>query len=264
MGKSLVIKGADFSAIAIPREYAVLDWIASGNGASFFNTGFKPVTANNRFEVDFALTAAFLSAQIGVSNTSVVLFGDGANGYNTNTGILAFIRKYPTVASVNNTINIKEYQNYFGTGPNYAASGKISDSNTHTLSVCQTSILLDGIQALDSQPSGGTLETPINNGIAICGISGIASNYLVGLDSTSGPGYRISNGIHTFAFRIFANVADTDPSHNFIPVKKTADGLPYFYDTLHDVYVPATNSGTGVIYSLNGTVYNYDGTVYSE
>lgn len=264
MGKSLVIKGADFSAIAIPKEFVTLDWMASGNGLSYFNTGFKPVKASNRFELDFALTAAFLSAQTGVLSPSVVLFGDGANGYNTNTGIMPLIRKYPSVESVNNTISIKEEQNYFGTSGNYAASGKISDSTTHTLSVCQTSILLDGLQAMSKQPSGGTLETPINNGIAICGISGIPPAYLVGLDSTSGPGYRISNGVHTSAFRIFANVTDTEPSHNFIPVKRIADGLPYFYDTLHETYIAATNSGTGIIYSLNGTVYNYDGTAHSE
>jgi hypothetical protein len=266
MGKSLVIKGADFSEIAIPKEYTVLDWIASGNGASFFNTGFKPTTASNRFEIDFSLSTAFLSAQTGVAAPYVVLFGDGAHGYNTNTGLLITIRKYPSSEPNNNTVGFKEGTNYFGSpnNENTVSAAKITDSEVHTLSISQTNVLLDGVLPFSSQPSGGTLETAINNGIAICGTSGIASGRLVGLESTNIQSYKISNGVRTSAFRIFANEADTNPIHNFVPVLRTEDGKPYFYDTVNAVYVPASNNGAGVIYALNGTMYNYDGSEYSE
>lgn len=265
MGKSLIIKDADFSEIAIPKEYVVLDWIANSNGSTYFDIGVKP-DPNKRFELGFSLDNDILA--VNDKNGAIALFGC-ANSYGAfanNNGLIMNIRKHATTPAINNTIKMDGSSNYFGgsSGLNYSANGKINNNEEHVLSVHPTEVLLDGVQAMDRQPSGGTFETQITNNIYLCGISGIYAGYLKPLDSSISQGYYLLPSVHTHSFKVFANKTDTEPSKNFIPVKKTEDGKPYFYDTVNAVYVPASNDGAGVIYALNGTIYNYDGSEYSE
>lgn len=260
MGKSLIIKGADFSEIAIPKEYVVLDWIANSNGRTHFDTGVKP-DLNKRFELGFSLSNDILD----VTDSPLVLYGcvNSYGSYAENNGLLMGVRKHTTPA-INNTIQMLGSTNYFGPSVLHSAGGKITNDEEHILSVCPTEILLDGVQAMAGQPTGGTFETPIVNNIYLCGVSGVDPSYLKPLDGVSGPGYYLVISVHTHSFKVFANKTDTAPSMNFVPVLKTEDGKPYFYDTVNAVYVPASNNGVGVIYALNGTMYNYDGSEYSE
>jgi hypothetical protein len=262
MGKSLIIKGADFSEIAIPKEYVVLDWIANdSNGSTHFDTGVKP-DLNKRFELGFSLSNDILDM---TNNSPLVLYGcaNSYGNYTANNGLIMGIRKYST-PTINNTIQMVGSTNYFGEQLNRGANGKITDDGVHVLSVCPTEILLDGVQAMDGQPTGGTLETPITNNIYLCGVSGIPTFYLKPLDGISGPGYYLIKSVHTHSFKIFANKTDTAPSMNFVPVLRNEDRKPYFYDTVNAEYVPASNNGAGLIYALNGIIYNYDGSEYSE
>lgn len=262
MGKSLIIKGADFSEIAIPKEYVVLDWIANGsNGRTHFDTGVKP-DLNKRFELGFSLSNDILDM---TDNSPLVLYGC-ANSYGdftVNNGLIMGIRKHST-PNINNTIQMLGSTNYFGGRLLQGANGKITDDGVHVLSVCPTEILLDGVQAMSGQPTGGTLETPITNNIYLCGVSGIDPSFLKPLDGISGPGYYLIKSVHTHSFKVFANKTDTAPSMNFVPVLRIEDRKPYFYDTVNAEYVPASNNGAGLIYALNGIIYNYDGSEYSE
>lgn len=267
MGKSLIIKGADFSEIAIPKEYVVLDWIANSNGDTKFDMGFKP-NLSKRFELDFSVTSAFINTIPSQTSRKVAVFGctNGYGDFGSVSGMVMGVRKHTTTASINNTICCIFSSDYFGgTNPVGAGeNGKLSDTNKHVLSVCATEILLDGVQAMNAQPVGGSLETALSNNLCVCGIGGLDSTRLAPVDSSDTTTFGFTDQIHTHGLRVFDNKTDTTPSMNFIPVKKTEDGKPYFYDTVNAVYVPASNDGSGVIYALNGTIYNYDGSEYSE
>ena len=137
MGKSLVIKGADFSAVAIEKEYEIVNWVKPSSAKQCISTGITR-TNNMRVEVEFSLDESFVEF-----NTPGTFWFSKSLAYSEDyTGAVAFcVLKVADKQSPDfNNIGAMFGKNEFYWVNNCA----VNDSNTHVISVDSSTITLDG------------------------------------------------------------------------------------------------------------------------
>lgn len=143
MGKSLVIKGADFSAVAIEKEYEIVNWVKPSSAKQCISTGITR-TNNMRVEVEFSFDESFVES----TSTSTYFFSKSLASSDDYTGAVAFIIQ-KTADKQNPDFNSIGAR--FGENSVYwAAKGRICDSNIHVISVDSNTVILDGVSTSHS------------------------------------------------------------------------------------------------------------------
>lgn len=220
MGKSLIIKGADFSANGIAPEFIQLkcivatartQWIASpvdfGADARVVTEMAIPSVEDN---ASYSLFGYYQSDSPAINMFNFVHF---KNKNNSNS----------TIAYVNSS-SLKQ------------TTSALSDGLKHILDVSRTSLKIDNttITPFEKDPNVGSVS---------------ASNFgLFGVNTNNSTYNVASIGIALYGIKMYSNENDESSLVlDAIPVKRTADNVICLYDRISDEYL-LTGDGTNPDY----------------
>lgn len=145
MGKKIIIKGADFSRNALPKEYTVLSWIQATSGGQTFESNVLR-TQNMKLEATFAVPADYVIPTTSWDYMAGNPSSGDSNiylGYNNNKRCYGYIQ---------------------GISVNTSTSGLINDNNFHVVAVSDDGIELDGVikgTFSGSTTMGGDATSPL-------------------------------------------------------------------------------------------------------
>ena len=233
MGKSLIIKGANFSINGIQAEFLRLGWI----GASTSN-GDNPLTPNGQFissgittslDVKMEITAQFIAPQSG-ETFSVFLPG-------CEISYPSAIRIWAQPTQV--TARFGSYDSDRTTSCTLSVSKNLWDGNTHTVIIDKTGVVIDDASyTYDNEPDLMDVQPIYLDSCSKWSTGGYNTAALDGETPLTGK-LRIKN------VRIWSNYLDeTSLVMNAIPVKKLSNNVICFYNSVDGTYKVRNNDST--------------------
>ena len=224
MGKSLIIKGADFSQNGIVPDYIKLDWIGASNAQNkYIPSGIMFGAGIGELEDELEMCVSLDASKLNEGTTSASSCGAQKN---TNAIIKAWIQSskvtlYFASASVNDSRSTVSKD----------VSVNLWDGNRHTIIINKTGGSIDGTAySFDNTPDLDGLSTDIvaNAQIYLDSYSLTASN---GYNSVVNSDTEDALKIHCVKYRR-NNTLILDA----IPVMRTDDDKVGFYDKVTGTY----------------------------
>lgn len=219
MGKSLIIKGADFSENGIVPDFKQLKCIIAAARTQWIASPID-FGADARCVAEMAVPA--------VDNTAYSLFGYNHIG-SPNTVAFNFVH-YKNKNNYNSTVA------YVNSSSMKKTTSALSDGLKHVLDVSRTSLKIDN-----------TTTTPFEKDPNVGSIS--ANNFgLFGIKTSqpTNPSYpnAVTIGVKLYSIKIYSDENDENSLVlDAIPVKRTADNVICLYDRISDEYL-LTSDGT--------------------
>lgn len=232
MGKSLIIKGADFSVNGIAPAFRRLAWIGGStkNGldqstpqGQYINSGVQS-TVNTKLAVEFTLDSTPHSVWICGGNTN-------------NVSSICFW------AQSSNTVFYMSVVNGQSSTNSVTVPQSLWDGRKHVVEISKEGVVLDGITynfETTSSYSGSTTGSIYLD----CVAQSTANNYNSrAYDSTQGV--ALPNAVKVHNVKIYTNHQDaTSLVVDAIPVLRLSDNVVCFYNTVNGEYLERNNGST--------------------
>lgn len=212
MGKSLIIKGADFSQNGIAPEFIQLDWVSSRNNNQYFNTNLVR-SGKMKLVIEFSLTDALLNND-NIGNRC------GLIGCNASTNDNDYFNLFwlPYSNSDKALYGVTKSNNAGW----YSADSQIKNTNKHIAELDSSKFVLDG-----------TLIKSTVNPVVTAGTYKI---YVMGInDAINNLKYCYA---HIHSAKIYSDYEDNSSLIlDVIPVKRTEDDKVCLYDKVSQSYI---------------------------
>lgn len=214
MGKTLIIKGADFSQNGIVPDFIQLDWIEGSdtNGRGILSNILNKATLSMEVVV-----TCWKDANATVSHTSTRLPGENVN-------ILSHISGWAKSTALSC---------WWGNGAHNFS--QIYDNKKHTIFISQAKMKLDNTEYIpETQPTW-------SNGGRVMGLDCAYINSSSGIVIGGLEDYPSEAKIYIHETRIWDGATLV---LDVIPVKRTADNIVCFYDKVQDLYFERNDGST--------------------
>lgn len=233
MGKSLIIKGANFSINGIVSEYTRLAWLGCSTRNSldsgvtngeYISSGVN-MTEETRLVVEAIMDDSTHDVQLCGSRTSVPTQCQA--WAKTNVVTFYFARKDASTAM------------------SMDVSTNIWDGKKHVFDISKGGIVLDGVPYYWSSTPYVT-EGQTSPLYLDCSSASSAGNYNSAAVSTSGGTRTPLNGVVKYVnIKIYSDYQDlTSLVVDAIPVKRKSDNVVCFYNTVNGEYLVRNNGST--------------------
>ena len=232
MGKSLIIKGANFSTNGIAPTFRRLSWIGGStkNGldqstpsGQYINSGVQS-TINTKIIVEFTLDSTAHSVWICGGNTN-------------NVSSICFWAQSSSTVFYMSVVNGQSSTN------SLTISQSLWDGNKHVVEISKEKVVLDGIThnfATASSYSGSTTGEIYLD----CVAQSSANNYNSrAYDSTQEV--ALTNAVKIHNVKVYTDYQDESSlAVDAIPVKRIADDVVCFYNAVNGEYLERNNGST--------------------